>query len=145
MALKIAHIGIAVLDMAAWRESFADLLGFEPVSGVVYDPIQNALLQMFKLADVYVELIAPPTEASHVHSVIKRRGEGPVHLCFETPDIEHAVASFRENGALVFKPPAPAVLFGGKRVAFVMMRGSQIVELVEEGWQAGMPRGDCGL
>ena len=136
--MHLAHIGVAVKDIEAAGRLFRDVLGATPASGVVEDPEQQAMLQMFRSGGGYVELVAPASEASHVQHVLARSGEGPIHLCFETEDLDAALATARNQGVLVFRPPVAATLFGGKRVAFGMLPNRMVVEFVEAGWQEAM-------
>ena len=140
--MHLVHIGVAVKDLPAVAKVFRDVLGAEPASGVIEDPEQQAVLQMFRSGSTYIELVAPASEESHVNRVIARSGEGPIHLCFETDDIDAAVASARAGGVVVFRPPVAAALFGGKRVAFGMLPNRMVVEFVEAGWQDAMPGPD---
>ena len=140
--LKFAHIGIVVKDIRAFGELLTQVFGAVAVSDIVEDPAQQALLQMFRIGDGLLELIAPATDDSHVQTVLKRSGESLLHLCFETDDLDAELRRLRSQGVLVFRPPTPAVLFGEKRVAFVMLPNQMVVELVETGWReaiAGPP------
>ncbi len=134
---RLAHVGILVRDIAAATPQW-ELLGCRPVSALVQDPSQQAMLQMFRSDSGYLELIAPAGEDSHVNSLLRRRGEGPAHLCFECDDLDVELVRLRSKGVLPFRPPTPAVLFGGKRVAFAMFPGRMIVEFVEPGWQMSL-------
>ena len=138
--MKLAHVGIAVRDLAAARDMFTQILGAKVVSAAVEDPAQEAVLQMLLCGDTYVELIAPAGEHSNVETALKAKGEGPLHLCYETADLDETLGQIRRQGAMVFRPATDAVLFGGKRVAFAMMPNRMIVEFVEEGWEQGMPQ-----
>lgn len=41
-------------------------------------------------------------------------------MCYEVPSVEKAVAEWYERGAVLVSPPKPALLFGGRLVAFVL-------------------------
>jgi len=136
--LKLAHIGIAVKDIHAFGKMMQDLLQAQPISAVVEDPNQQAFLQMFRSGQTCLELIAPAGEKSHVHTVLKRQGEGLIHMCYETDDLAATLARARKAGMVVFRPPVEAALFGGKKVAFAMMPNTMVIEFVEAGWAQGM-------
>jgi methylmalonyl-CoA/ethylmalonyl-CoA epimerase len=139
--IRLSHIGIVVRDIGAFSAILRQVCQAEAVSEVVHDPAQQALLQMFRSGDGYLEVIAPDGENSHVHTALKKMGEGLLHLCFETDDLDGTLQRVREEGVLVFRPPTPAVLFGGKRVAFAMLPNRMVVEFVEEGWDEAAPNG----
>jgi methylmalonyl-CoA/ethylmalonyl-CoA epimerase len=132
-------VGIVVKDIAAFAPVLRNVLSAQTVSSIVEDPHQQALVQMFQSGPTFLELIAPASGPSNVNTAIKNCGEGPVHLCFETPDLDATIAWVRSAGWLVFKQPLPAPLFGGKRVAFAIVNNGMIFEFVEAGWEKGMP------
>jgi hypothetical protein len=54
------------------------------------------------------------------------------HLAFEVDDLDETLSTARSQlGALVLRPPTPAPAFGGRRIAFVMMRNRAVVELID--------------
>ena len=136
--VRFAHIGMITGDMVRCKDMVKQIFGAEPVSPVVADPKQEAFLQMFKSGQTFLELISPMTEESNVQTALNRKGEGVAHLCFETDDLAKTLDIVHALGALVFSQPTPAVLFGGKRVAFVMLPNKMIIEFVENGWEEGM-------
>jgi methylmalonyl-CoA epimerase len=141
MKLRLAHIGIVVKDLEAFGRTLQEAFGAEPMGPAVVDPAQEARLQMYRSGSSYLELIAPASDDSHVHRVLKRQGEGLLHLCFETDNLDAALEHARQQGMLVFRPPTPAVLLGGKRVAFAMLPNRMVVEFAEEGWDEAAPNG----
>jgi len=138
--VKFAHVGILVKDLDGVARTMTDLLGCTAVAQPVDDPVQEARLLMLESADTLLELIAPASEQSKIHTMLKHRGEGPVHLCFETDDMAATLAAVRKAGGMVFKGPDPAVLFGGRHVAFAMLPNRMMVEFVETGWREALER-----
>jgi methylmalonyl-CoA/ethylmalonyl-CoA epimerase len=136
--LKFAHLGILVKNIEAFAPVLQHLLQARPVSPIIEDPNQQALLQMFRSGQTFLELVAPAPGPSNVNTAIKNGGEGPAHLCFETSDLNRTLERVRQAGGLVFKPPLPAALFGEKRVAFAMLPNGMVFEFVEVGWENGM-------
>lgn len=136
--LKFAHVGILVKNIETFAPVLEHLLEARPVSPIVEDPNQQAVLQMFRSGQTLLELVAPAPGPSNVNTALKNSGEGPAHLCFETSDLDLTLERVRQAGGLVFKPPLPAVLFGEKRVAFAMLRNGMVFEFVEVGWENGM-------
>jgi methylmalonyl-CoA/ethylmalonyl-CoA epimerase len=136
--VKFAHVGILVKDLDAAARIMAELFGCTAAAPAADDPVQEARLLMLESAGTLLELIAPASDQSKIHTMLKHRGEGPVHLCFETDDMQTTLAAVRKGGGMVFKGPDPAILFGGKQVAFALLPNRMMVEFVETGWREGM-------
>lgn len=136
--VKFSHIGIVVKDISKFGEMLERLFSAAPLSKVIEDPNQEAFLRMYRSGETFIELISPASENSHVQKTLTKSGECLAHLCFETDDLDQTLIEARNQGALVFRAPTPAVLFGGKRVAFAMLPNRMIVEFVETDWQNKM-------
>jgi methylmalonyl-CoA/ethylmalonyl-CoA epimerase len=120
------------IDIAA--SMFNSLLGYRVISSPFDDPIQNVTVNFMTQSDTDVaeiELIAPLTEDSPLRTILNKNGGGAYHLCFETNDLDGALAHVRNNGCIVLGEPAPAVAFGGRRIAWFYTRTRQLFELVE--------------
>jgi len=129
--IKFSHIGIIVKDIRDFGQLLENVFNAQPVSEIVEDPEQKAFLRMYKSGNSFIELISPAGEDSSVQTALKRLGEGLAHLCFETDDLNLALNYARDNGAVVFSRPTPAVLFGGKKVAFAIFPNKLIIEFKE--------------
>jgi methylmalonyl-CoA/ethylmalonyl-CoA epimerase len=127
--LSFHHVGLACTDLAAEAAAHA-LLGYEPEGDVFEDPHQRIRGWFHVLGPFRVELLAPLDERSPVHAWLDR-GVRIYHVCYETDDLEAALASLRSAGHRVVSPPAPAVAFAGRPVAFSMLRNRSLVELLQ--------------
>ena len=78
----------------------------------------------------WIELIEPAGEDSPVWRALKKGG-GLDHLCYETPEIEKTVEQSLAQGAALVRDLAPAVAFGGRRIAFVYFLELGLIEFVE--------------
>lgn len=130
--MRIDHIGYAVKRLDRARAAF-EAIGFqfeEPVE----DRDRNVLLQFGGKDGVRIELVAPldKTLPSPVDSYLSKLGPTPYHFCYGTEDLEGEIGSLEQRGFRVTVPPAPAVAFGGRRVAFMMNLGLGLMELVED-------------
>jgi methylmalonyl-CoA/ethylmalonyl-CoA epimerase len=135
--MKFHHIGLAVLKPEA---SVAFLKGIGYTAGeTIYDPAQNVNLIMCEnsagMPDI--EVIFPPGNGapSPIDAIVqacKTRGT-LYHLCYETSDIAKSVESIESGGHKVFpvSEPAPAILFGEKKVGFYLIKGFGMIELLE--------------
>lgn len=78
-----------------------------------------------------MELVAPHGSHSPVTSWLKR-GVKLYHVAYLVNDLAAEIEHKRENRAKLMLPPTPAVAFGGRRVAFVMLSNRLLVELIEK-------------
>ena len=131
---KLMHVGVAVSTLGPTTVLLSALFGYKVVSGPFDDPIQKVTVNFLaKSAEdvAEIELIAPLAQDSPIRSMLAKDGGGAYHLCFETSDIEAALAHAKNNGCIVVSPPVPAVAFQGRRIAWIYTRSRQLFELVE--------------
>lgn len=134
LGFRLLHVGVAVPSLGPATEALTALFGYRVVSGPFDDPIQKVQVNFLaKSSDdvAEIELIAPIAEDSPIRSMLAKDGGGAYHLCFETSDIESALAHAKKNGCIVVSPPVPAVAFEGRRIAWIYTRSRQLFELVE--------------
>ncbi|SDN57766.1 Glyoxalase/Bleomycin resistance protein/Dioxygenase superfamily protein [Klenkia soli] len=127
--LEFHHVGLACRDLAAETAAHA-LLGFRPEGEVFEDPHQRVRGSFQVLGSFRVELLAPLDEESPVQDWL-RRGIRMYHVCYETDDLAGALDALGRGGHRAVSRPAPAVAFGGRPVAFVMLRTRSLVELLQ--------------
>ena len=129
---EIDHVGIAVRDLDAAIAWYESTLGMtvshrETLAG---DGVEEALL---KVADSYVQLIAPTRDGSTVARFIAKRGEGIHHVGYRVLDCAEALERMAAAGAeLIDTAPRPGSR--GTTIAFVHPRSSfgTLIELVQE-------------
>jgi methylmalonyl-CoA/ethylmalonyl-CoA epimerase len=134
LGFKLRHVGVAVPKLGPTTAALEALFGYKVVSGPFDDPIQKVSVNFLAKSEndvAEIELIAPLSEDSPIKSMLAKGGGAAYHLCFETTDIEQAVAHATENGCIIVSPPAPAVAFNGRRIAWIYTRSKQLFELVE--------------
>jgi methylmalonyl-CoA/ethylmalonyl-CoA epimerase len=126
MNLKVHHIGIACQDMSATREFVRSTHEIVSDSGVVRDPLQKADVCLLGTAQgIHIELVS-----GEMVSNVLRKGMSYYHECCEVPGLEAAISELAAKGCVVASGPAPAVLFGGRRVAF-LVTPMGLLELLE--------------
>jgi methylmalonyl-CoA/ethylmalonyl-CoA epimerase len=130
--LTLHHIGHVVPDIAAASGIYRDRLGYEVVTQIIHDPLQQAFVRFLRLPGdrVFLELVSPDTPASGLQRALDRELTLH-HLCYAVADIQSTLASLRSKGMSLVKKPLPAVAFRGNLVAWVMGRDRLLVELVE--------------
>jgi len=121
LGFKLRHVGVAVPSLGPATEALSTIFGYRVISGPFDDPIQK----------VSVNFLTQSREDSPITSMLAKGGGGAYHLCFETTDIEAAVAHAKNNGCVIVSPPVPAVAFNGRRIAWIYTRSRQLFELVE--------------
>lgn len=118
---EFLHIGLAVPSI---REACAG--GVEPVP----EKGQRVCVAFVDLHGAPVELIEPLGDASPVAASLEK-GQKLLHLCFRVPDLEKALARAKQNGFHAISKPAPAEVFGGKRILWLFSKTFGLFELVE--------------
>lgn len=117
---RLAHVGIAVTDIAAALPFYRDVLGLVPGAEEVAD---GARIVSLPLGHCEVELLEPLTPESPIAKFLARRGPGIHHLCYRVADLDAAVARCRAAGyQLVDQEPRAGA--GGRRIAFLHPRST---------------------
>ncbi len=130
---RLRHVGVAVPKLEAASKSLETLFGYRVTSGPFEDPIQKVTVTFLRQAGEdasEIELIAPLTEDAPIRAMLAR-DTGAYHLCFETTDIDGALTHAKKQGCVIVSSPAPAVAFGGRRIAWLYTPTRQLFELVE--------------
>ncbi|HEU5149352.1 MAG TPA: methylmalonyl-CoA epimerase [Iamia sp.] len=129
---EIDHIGIAVRDLPAaldtYREAFDAVVDHR--EELIDDGVEVALL---KVAESYVQLLAPTHDDSPLAAFLDERGEGIHHVGFRVDDVAATLDVLAEQGfALVDEEPRPGSR--GALIAFVHPRAMHgtLICLVEE-------------
>jgi len=126
--LLFHHVGVACRDIE--REAARlEALGYVAEGEPFVDPVQG-------IRGVFVGHIAPRLE------LLEPLGPGGVlqpwldsgtklyHLAYETPDLAASLVHLRAARGRVVVEPVPAVAFGGRHIAFVMLATGMLVELI---------------
>lgn len=134
LGFKLRHVGVAVAALEPTTQLLSNLFGYTVASGPFDDPIQKVTVNFLKTSDqdaAEIELIAPLTKDSPIAAMLSKSSGGSYHLCFETTDIDAALAHAKDNGCVIVSEPAPAVAFNGRRIAWIYTKSRQLFELVE--------------
>ena len=136
------HLGFVVPSIAAAAGQFAAFISASWDGRIIHDPIQRVRVSFFSPTDLrnpVFELVEPAGEASPVSSFLKKGG-GLHHVCYEIDDLESGLQEARSVGLAVVAAPAPAVAFGGRRIAWVCSRNRMLMEFLERRIPAEGPR-----
>ena len=128
MQLEFHHVGLACDDIAQVL-AFLQNNGMLNCHGTVqHDSLQEADLCWAELnGGPAIELISGPIVAGLV-----KKGIFLYHSCWQTDDLDACIADLQSQGALLISAAKPAVLFDGRRVAF-MSTAAGLFELLESG------------
>jgi methylmalonyl-CoA/ethylmalonyl-CoA epimerase len=127
--LSFHHVGLACRDLRAEAAAHA-LLGFTAEGEVFEDPHQRIRGWFQVLGSFRVELLEPLDDGSPVVDWLAR-GVRMYHVCYETDDLDGALAQLAAAGHRTVSAPAAAAAFGGRPVAFVMLRTRSLIELLQ--------------
>jgi len=131
--LVIHHVGFVVADIEAGMRGFVHSLAAQWDGRIFADPHQKVKVAFLvtRPGDVRIELVQPAAGDSPVNRFLTGKGGGFHHICYEVEDLDRALAEFRGRGALLARPPKPAVAFEGRRIAWVLTAEKLLVELLE--------------
>jgi methylmalonyl-CoA/ethylmalonyl-CoA epimerase len=126
---QIAHVGVAVPDLAAALAFYRDVLGLTPHPPESAD---GATILSLPFGPSEVELLAPDDPESPIAKFLAKRGPGIHHICYRVGDLDAALEACRARGyRLVDETPRRGA--GGRRIAFVHPKATAgiLLELTE--------------
>lgn len=131
MIKGIDHVAVAVEDIDAALEMFAEILGLEADHREVIDGY-GVEVATIHLGDTAVELVCGTSENSPIAKYVAKRGPGIHHIALEVDDIEAEMARVKESGGELIDN-APRLGKAKSRVAFLHPRstGKILYELVQ--------------
>ena len=129
--MKIDHIGYAVKRMDRAMAAF-EVLGFH-FGEAIDDADRNVKIAFGENDGCRIELVAPLDREtpSPVDGQLRKLGPTPYHLCYISPDLDGERRALEAQGFRTVLEPAPAVAFGGRRVAFMAHAALGLMEIVE--------------
>ena len=107
-------------------------LGYE-FGPIVDDFDRNVKICFGEKDGCRIELVCPLDRKSEspVDIYLKNVGPVPYHICYRSEDMEKDMEDLVSKGFRMILPPAEAVAFGGRRVAFLSSLGLGLMEIVE--------------
>lgn len=128
----IDHVGFAVHDIFDALDTYREAFGAVVEDREVLDD-EGVDVALLKVADSYIQLLAPTREGSTLTPFLAERGEGLHHVGFRVDDVEATLAILEAQGhRLIDAEPRPGTR--GTTVAFVHPRSMHgaLILLVEE-------------
>ncbi len=116
MAVRLAHIGIAVHSIVDARNFYEEVLGLtvESIEDVESEGVRVAMLPF---PGGEVELLEPLGEDTPVGRFLEKHGEGLHHVSFDVPDVQRTIRAGIEHGVDTVGE-APRTGAGGREIAF---------------------------
>ena len=130
MKQQFHHLGVACQDLDKEATRLAPL-GYAPEGEDFVDPVQGVSGRFLAGGGPRLELLAP-LAASGFLTPWLASGVKLYHLAYETPSLDEEIARFRTQGAKLVVRPVPAVAFGGRPIAFLMLPNLLLVELIAQ-------------
>lgn len=118
MLNKLNHVAIAVPDLNAARNQYANAFGAD-VSDPKDLPDHGVTVVMVTLPNVRIELLHPLGDNSPIQNFLNRNPLGGVHhMCFEVPNLLQARDQLAQNGIQVIGDGNPKTGYDGHPVLF---------------------------
>ncbi len=127
-ALRFHHVGVACLDIAQEAARLAPL-GYVVEGSPFVDPVQGIRGLFVSGQAPRLELLEPLAPGGVLQPWLDSETK-LYHLAYETPDLGASLARLRAARAKLVVAPVPAVAFGGRQIAFVMLPNRLLVELI---------------
>ena len=124
------HVGVACTDITTEAAQFGTL-GYVAEGEAFEDPIQGVRGLFMAGQSPRVELLEPmSTDSSGVLTPWLASGIKLYHLAYCVPQLGAAIDAMRARRGKLVVAPVPAVAFGGRRIAFVMLPNRLLIELI---------------
>lgn len=128
--IKVNHLGYIVKEINCAVNEFENI-GFKFLKPIIEDKKRNMLACLMVKDGYVIEIISPMNKKSEVYSLSRKSFSGmPYHLCFETKNISGTLLKLKKRGYVIVKEPDDAILFDGRKVAFLFSRNIGLVELL---------------
>ena len=124
------HIGYATASIERELATFASL-GYRPEGASFTDPVQGVSGCFLVGPGPRIELLQSLPGAKTLEPWLGS-GIRMYHMAYLVEDINQATAWARAQRARITVDPVPAVAFGGRRIAFAMLRNGLLIEFVEK-------------
>lgn len=128
--MKIHHIGYAVSDIKKSIRDFIDL-GYNIEKDLIIDEKRGVSIQFMISGEYRIELVMPLNDSSPISNVLKKKGIGPYHICYETNMIDKIADKFINNKFILIEKKSNAIAINNQNVIFLYKSNVGLIELLE--------------
>ena len=127
--MKFHHLGVAC-DQIAAEIPYFEAVGYRQEGSIFRDSTQKVEGVFMTGPGPRLELLAPLGASSPVTPWVEK-GVKYYHQGFEVRSMEDALKRMAAQRGIVVNPPGPSVAFEGRSIAFVMLPGMILIELIQ--------------
>lgn len=128
--MRFHHLGLACHDIEAECRHL-EWLGYTREGAPFVDLRQGVRGMFVSGGGPRIELLQPePAGDAGVLSAWLAHGIKLYHMAYLTSDLSAAIGELRKRRAKLLRAPTPAVAFGGRLVAFLMLPNRLVCELI---------------
>lgn len=129
--MKIDHFGFLSKNIESTRKTFSKLLEVSRAKApIIIDEVRNCKICFIEQDEYRIEIIEPYKD-SKIYPLLHKYKNTYYHICCEISSMKEEIERLQSNGFVIIQEPEPAVIFEGRRVAFLLHPSLGIVELVE--------------
>ena len=128
--MKVHHVGYLVKKIDKAILAFEEL-GYKLTKGVVLDEYRKVNICFLEKDGYKIELVSPMSKDSVVAELMKKFGNSPYHICYETENIDNQVNILLEQHYVICSEKHEAVAIEEKDVCFLVHPYLGMIELVE--------------
>jgi amino acid adenylation domain-containing protein/FkbH-like protein/FkbM family methyltransferase len=123
---EVDHLGYACSNIETTIEVLKKIYLIREISPIFFDSYQNARVCYLKVDVGYnLELVS----GTAVEGILAK-GISIYHICYKVNNLEQSIEYLKSKGAILIRPPYPAILFNNQKVAFLETELG-LVELLE--------------
>ena len=122
------HVGVVSVNIEKEMCQLA-VLGYAPEGEDFIDPIQGVHGRFLTGPGPRLELLCPVGQGG-VLSPWMKSGIKMYHLAYLVPALDEGLEQLHRNRARIMVQPVPAVAYGGRKIAFVMLPNLLLIELI---------------
>jgi methylmalonyl-CoA/ethylmalonyl-CoA epimerase len=128
--MRIHHVGYLVKKLDKALKAFLDL-GYSIRQDIVFDEYRQVNICFLEKDGYVVELVSPASKESVVSELMKKIGNSPYHICYETDSFDDDVEKLLDLKYVLCSEKHGAVAIDGKNVCFLVHPYLGMIELLE--------------
>ncbi len=128
--MKIHHVGYLVRKIDRSIEEFT-ALGYVKCGDTVLDEYRQVYICFMEKDGYRIELVSPASKSSDVSGLIKKFGNSPYHICYETEAFDSDLEEMLNRKYMLCSERHEAPALGGRDVCFLIHPYAGLTELLE--------------